>query len=620
MQGQGFKGRDTTSKLFVAEFPTLCHIQEEGTKTNKLKELDHHGERGGDPEALKDAQPMPKARPGRGERLHQCGRYCCATGCHNNQNRDGKRGIRFHVFPQEEERRKLWNKAVNRSQESKSSKLWTAGKYDVLCSAHFVGGVKSNDKKSPSYVPSIFPTHDVKGKSDDQVRREERRKRLEEARQSQPRRQGPVQRASQRVDSRQAEGEEGAPRERGEVGAGEDSEEEEDNKGGSGAEPEEEEEEISVVVEEEEIFAPSSQHRKIMLPYGNQVNMTGPQEEEESCENPLILMNFVDQISSTEKATQFTSHLPSLRAYKKNKEKKSSVESALQCSAGVLPFSTFSDRQVKAFCGVDERVVQFLLYKVGGSLQDSVKCTRQTKILLLFTKLKLAVSFTVLAASFCVSETTVKKMFREALTAVHTVAAENIVWFKRELIQSRMPPSFKALYPLTRAIIDCSEIPCERPPKVYQRVQMYSSYKGRHTVKFLVATAPSGEVTFVSKCYGGRATDTEITCKSGFLQLLEEGDQILADKGFPSIQNSVSEAGGILVMPPFKSGEKQFTQQENSDGYKCASVRIHVERSISRLKIFESLRYVPITMLPHIDKMLVVICFVTNVFPDLIKT
>ena len=40
---------------------------------------------------------------------------------------------------------------------------------------------------------------------------------------------------------------------------------------------------------------------------------------------------------------------------------------------------------------------------------------------------------------------------------------------------------------------------------------------------------------FVSPGFGGRTTDMEITVKSGFIDLVERGDVILADKGFPSI-------------------------------------------------------------------------------------
>ena len=46
-----------------------------------------------------------------------------------------------------------------------------------------------------------------------------------------------------------------------------------------------------------------------------------------------------------------------------------------------------------------------------------------------------------------------------------------------------------------------------------------------------LGTAPSGEVTFLSRCYGGRTTDAQIVQESGFLKLVEANDIVLADKG-----------------------------------------------------------------------------------------
>ena len=59
----------------------------------------------------------------------------------------------------------------------------------------------------------------------------------------------------------------------------------------------------------------------------------------------------------------------------------------------------------------------------------------------------------------------------------------------------------------------------------------YSSYKGGHTLKFLIGIAPDGQITFVSPVYGGRVTDCQLTTESGILLLLEVGDEIMADKG-----------------------------------------------------------------------------------------
>ena len=59
---------------------------------------------------------------------------------------------------------------------------------------------------------------------------------------------------------------------------------------------------------------------------------------------------------------------------------------------------------------------------------------------------------------------------------------------------------------------------------------MYSSYKSGFTIKYLIAVAPLGFITFVSKAFGGRTSDGIGTNSSGFLNLIEPGDEIMSDK------------------------------------------------------------------------------------------
>lgn len=80
---------------------------------------------------------------------------------------------------------------------------------------------------------------------------------------------------------------------------------------------------------------------------------------------------------------------------------------------------------------------------------------------------------------------------------------------------------------------------------------MYSEYKYHHTVKFLVGCTPNGFVSFVSKCYGGCAGDCFITNDCGIIDLIEPGDVVLADKGFPTIRTQIENKNAVFVMPPF---------------------------------------------------------------------
>ncbi len=108
--------------------------------------------------------------------LGRKGKYCCVVGCQNNQGRDLHRGIKFHLFPRDTDRRERWNRAVNRTLPGRPFDLWRASSHSVICSEHFVGGKKCNQKRSPSYIPTIFPTHSVKGKKKADIDRDERMK------------------------------------------------------------------------------------------------------------------------------------------------------------------------------------------------------------------------------------------------------------------------------------------------------------------------------------------------------------------------------------------------------------------------------------------------------------
>jgi hypothetical protein len=146
-------------------------------------------------------------------------------------------------------------------------------------------------------------------------------------------------------------------------------------------------------------------------------------------------------------------------------------------------------------------------------------------------KLKQNQTFHALGNLFSIHRTTAKEIFVEVLDAMYSSTKDLLFWPSRNTVQERMPASFKTDFPNCRCIIDATEVKIEKPSRVDQEILTYSNYKGTFTMKFLVAIAPHGEIIFVSRGYGGRATDAQITTSCGLLNLLEPGDVILADKG-----------------------------------------------------------------------------------------
>ena len=100
---------------------------------------------------------------------------------------------------------------------------------------------------------------------------------------------------------------------------------------------------------------------------------------------------------------------------------------------------------------------------------------------------------------------------------------------------------------------DCTEMFIERPTDLVARSQTWSNYKHHNTIKLLIGIIPQGTVSFLSKAWGGRASDKFITEQCSILEKLIPGDIILAVCGF-TIGESVGLYCAQIAVPPFIKG------------------------------------------------------------------
>ncbi|KAK9884612.1 hypothetical protein WA026_007452 [Henosepilachna vigintioctopunctata] len=247
------------------------------------------------------------------------------------------------------------------------------------------------------------------------------------------------------------------------------------------------------------------------------------------------------------------------------------------------------------------------------------KINLEIRLLIFLLKMKTGLSYDCIATFFGVDPTCISRIFYDTLSILAQRTVNYIFWPSREDIQETMPPSFKVHYPNCRVIIDCTEIKCEQPSLVFARNHMYSDYKSGYTVKFLLGITPSGMISFKSECYGGRSSDPFITNDSNFLKLLEPDDEVMADKGFPSIKKSIDVPNAIIVTPPFLH-DGHLTEDEIVNTYNIASVRIHVERCIARIKVYNILIKINIDLLPYIDDIVHMCCVLVNLQPPIFKS
>ena len=177
-----------------------------------------------------------------------------------------------------------------------------------------------------------------------------------------------------------------------------------------------------------------------------------------------------------------------------------------------------------------------------------------------------------------------------------------VKWLPRKAIRDHLPDIYrKAGHHNLRCIIDCTELFVERPKALDLQAQTWSDYKSHNTIKFLIGISPNGYITFISDCYTGRASDKLICNDSGFYDLLERDDEIMADRGF-QIKKELMLNYCSLSVPPGARVKSQMTTTECKRTKDVANIRIHVERAINHIKTYRIFKSVlPITMLHHAD-------------------
>ncbi|KAK6167051.1 hypothetical protein SNE40_021159 [Patella caerulea] len=138
------------------------------------------------------------------------------------------------------------------------------------------------------------------------------------------------------------------------------------------------------------------------------------------------------------------------------------------------------------------------------------------------------------------------------------------------------------------------------------------------TYKTLIGINPRGVITFVSDLWAGSISDKQLTKKCGILDLLEEGDAIMADKGF-LIKDLTTPRGIEVIIPPFKTKYKRLTKREVEETRRIANLRIHIERAIERVKNFRILQgNVPITLAGQTSKIWKLCSKLSNCQPPLV--
>ena len=189
-----------------------------------------------------------------------------------------------------------------------------------------------------------------------------------------------------------------------------------------------------------------------------------------------------------------------------------------------------SNRKCLVYCGIPLSFLKMILEVLEGKAYKYEKLSLADQVVLFYHKCKTNLTNGCLAIEFNVTEDKVSAVFEHIEFALFDHAKDSIYWLTREQNQKLMPEAFKKEYPNCIGILDACEVRTECPGNVRQSVLMWSTYKHGFTIKFLICIAPCGQITFVSRGYGGRTTDTQITIGCGVIDKVEPGDTLMMDK------------------------------------------------------------------------------------------
>ena len=134
-----------------------------------------------------------------------------------------------------------------------------------------------------------------------------------------------------------------------------------------------------------------------------------------------------------------------------------------------------------------------------------------------------------------------------------------------------------------------------------------------------IGATPDGLTTFISKAWGGRASDRHIVQQEDAFKDVPKGMAMMADKGFEV--EDLLPLDVKLIMPPKVSSKGQMSDYEFFKTADVAEPRIVVEMKMEQAKNYRILQHVfPISRVATAEQVIFNCFAFTNMLPQLFIT
>ena len=189
-------------------------------------------------------------------------------------------------------------------------------------------------------------------------------------------------------------------------------------------------------------------------------------------------------------------------------------------------------------------------------------------------------TYDVLGFLFDLDKSNIGRNLQGVLAVLQQELGDEIQW-PDESQRKRKLDEFLQDFPEVVAIVDATEQPIQRPKDPDIQKAHYSGKKKRHTLKTQVVVDPAGKLMAISETVPGSQHDKKLYDKSGVGDQLNDDEAMMGDSGFQGIQHTHR-----AVLPYKKPKGGQLTQAQKAHNRRVSPVRVIVENTIGRIKIF----------------------------------
>ncbi|XP_065678127.1 uncharacterized protein LOC136093128 [Hydra vulgaris] len=208
----------------------------------------------------------------------------------------------------------------------------------------------------------------------------------------------------------------------------------------------------------------------------------------------------------------------------------------------IVPVSVSLEKDLKILQNTPKRILKkplllkhrkrLLKARINEKPGNKRTLTIEDEILLMCMKLRLDLAIQDLAFRFSISNSQCSSILTTWITYFGNELKPLLLWPTKEANLLYKARHFTGKLHNVEGIIDCTEQKIQKPSNAKAQYQTFSTYKSCNTLKKLVVTTKTGSFSFISKAYGGQASDRHITEDCNVINMFSEGSVCLADKGF----------------------------------------------------------------------------------------